>query len=318
MAKVSTGTYQLAEAVSGKLGGKVSPEIVMLVWANVGSFISSQLVLGKAVKVNKLGTFTFNNDHNPTLVLSNEMSTRCTCRQPVIKPMVIPTVNVNFAQVGKETNNLPRETADTILNTFMTALIEFLIQNRTITLTMRGVIDMSFENSFLKYSFSSELLESLNAPKSSFNGLDTHQQAILNKSLSQSGLQQQQQQQERPSSTMTSYENKNLINRNPIFGNSPTQPGSNGRASAGCGINRQNNQQLNATAPPTYLRSRDSNDITNTDARIKAGTHKSSSDMKNVFSHDQKPQVSTGASGGSNDAEVIKNLKAKIIQRGGM
>ena len=231
------------------------------------------------------------------------MSTRCTSRQPVIKPMVIPTVNVNFAQVGKETNNLSRESADAILNTFMATLIEFLIQNRSMTITMRGLIDMTFENSFLKYSFSSELMESLNAPKPSFNGLDTHQQAILNKSLSQSGLQQQQQ---RPNS---SYENKNLANRNPIFGDAPTSAsGSRGKP----------NNQLNVTAPPAYLRSRDANDIPASDARIKAGTHKSSSGMKNVFSHDPTPQPASSGSGSSGDTEVIKNLKAKIIQRGGM
>ena len=233
MSSNSISTLNICEEIFSKFNKKVSLDCITLLWSKLGSFIHDQLINKKGVKLNSFGTFSFTKDYYPKFILSSELSSRVKMRDlGVDSSTTVPVVNVNYSLLGSAVD-LPRDVTEKLITLGLSIISQFIFEGRSLLLNFRDLATFEIASNTLKYDFAHSLLDELSSStygsQQGITQLNQTQNRVLNNSLSNSSPNKQQNNRSsnnsnnrRGASDDAFYENKNLINRNPILGDTPS------------------------------------------------------------------------------------------------
>ena len=331
MSSNSISTLNICEEIYSKSNKKDSLDCITLLWSKLGSFIHDQLVNKKGVKLNSFGTFSFTKDYYPKFILSNELSSRVKVRdQGIDSSTTVPVVNVNYSLLGSAVD-LPRDFTEKLITLGLSIISQFALEGRSLLLNFRDLATFEIASNTLKYDFAPSLLDELsNSTYGSQQGitqLNRTQNRVLNNSLSNSSPNKQQNSRSsnnnngsdrRGASDDAFYENKNLITRNPILGDTPS-------------YNQPNKGKLASTTRPAFSDGGMSGVFNhgNTGNNYQTASmnmgqdsrnRPSSAPYNNSGSNTYTTQGYSGAASTTTSWEnpVVARLKQRIVERGGV
>ena len=330
MSSNSISTLNICEEIHSKFNKKVSLDCITLLWSKLGSFISDQLLNKKGVKLNSFGTFSFTKDYYPKFILANELSSRVKVRdQGVDSSTTVPVVNVNYSLLGSAVD-LPRDVTEKLITLGLSIISQFILEGRSLLLNFRDLATFEIASNTLKYDFTPSLLDELgNSMYGSQQGipqLNRTQSRVLNNSLSSSSPDKQQNSRSnnnnnnsnnnrRGESDDAFYENKNLINRNPILGDAPS-------------YNQPNKGKLACTNRPASSDGGMSGvfNHNNTGNNYQTASMNMGQDSRNRPSSAPQNSAGNNTQGYSGAAftttswenPVVARLKKRIVERGGV
>ena len=334
MSSNTLSTLNICEEIYSKFNKKVSLDCITLLWSKLGSFIKDQLLAKKGVKLNSFGTFSFTKDYYPKFVLSSELSSRVKVRdQGVDSSTTVPVVNVNYSLLAT-TVDLPRDVTEKLITIGLSIISQLILEGRSLLLNFRDLATFEIASNTIKYDFTPSLLDELgNSMYGSQQGipqLNRTQNRVLNNSLSNSSPNKQQN--SRSSSNNRSsngnkrrggaddafYENKNLVNRNPILGDTPS-------------YNQPNKGKLASTTRPAssdggmsgvFNHSNTGNNYQTASMNMGQDSRNrpSSAPYNNSGSNTYTTKGYAGATSATTSWEnpVVAQLKKRIVERGGV
>ena len=168
MSNAQVATYNIAEAVHKAVGGKVSLDGLLAVWYTIGLVVQSQLSVRKGVKLAGLGTFSLTAANEPIFILSNEFMNKYKLKQRSMgKSDNIPLTTLNYVQLLNEltTSNkanvedhLTREMVEKIYNKYLSCLGSYLIEGRSVVVSIHKVCEFVISNGEFTCNFQSDFL----------------------------------------------------------------------------------------------------------------------------------------------------------------
>lgn len=168
-ASSQVATFNIAESVHKAVGGKVSLDGLLAVWYTIGMVVQSQLSVRKGVKLAGLGTFTLTATNEPIFILTNEFMNKYKLKQRSMgKSDNIPLTTLNYVQLLNElaTSNkgnsvddhLTRELIEKIYNKYLSCLGSYLIEGRSVVLSIHKVCEFVISNGEFTCNFQSDFL----------------------------------------------------------------------------------------------------------------------------------------------------------------
>ncbi len=168
MSNAQVATYNIAEAVHKAVSGKISLDGLLAVWYTIGLVVQSQLSVRKGVKLAGLGTFSLTAANEPIFILSNEFMNKYRLKQRSMgKSDNIPLTTLNYVQLLNEltTSNkanaedhLTREMVEKIYNKYLSCLGSYLIEGRSVVLSIHKVCEFLISNGEFTCNFQSDFL----------------------------------------------------------------------------------------------------------------------------------------------------------------
>ena len=134
-------------------------------WREIGSFVSEQLQLGRGVRMEKLGTFTFDDKGALTFSLAESFSRRMRVRfeRPTLNAQTL-TTKLNFSKIANSIQ-AERDAVDEFVFQFTDQLARVVQEGENVRVTIHPVCNLLVKQGTFRCSFLPSFHETLNQKK---------------------------------------------------------------------------------------------------------------------------------------------------------